>query len=139
MFSAIDIAKYILTYANQHHYAITNLRLQKLLYLVYKEYLQQYNQQLFQDKIYAWEFGPSVKTVYKEFEHGSIFIQNTFNNLQNFDNELIQLMNNIMEKYSEYPIDRLIYLLTSSKTAWAKVYNPSKEIEITSDLIKKEL
>ena len=137
MYYAIDIAKYIFTYADSKDYSITNLRLQKLLYFVYKEYLKQTGQYLFKDIFYAWEFGPVIHTVYKEFENTAVFIQKQYK-YPKFEDSLIELINGVVEKYSQYPIDQLIYLSTLSKSAWEKAFN-SKSKEINPELIKKEL
>lgn len=47
---------------------ITNLKLQKLLYYAQGVYLALYNERLFSDNIMAWEHGPVVVDVYKEYK-----------------------------------------------------------------------
>jgi uncharacterized phage-associated protein len=50
---------------------ISNLKLQKLLYYAQGFNLAVNKKPLFADKIYAWEHGPVVQTVYHQFkEHG---------------------------------------------------------------------
>lgn len=69
----IDIAKYILSVQR-----CTHLELEKLVYLCYAEYLCATKKRLFKDKIYAFKYGPVIKSVYesykgmKEIEDGEI-------------------------------------------------------------------
>lgn len=59
----IDIAKYILSKIQ-----CTQLKLQKLVYLCFADYLCDTGKQLFTDKIYAFKYGPVVDTVYKKYK-----------------------------------------------------------------------
>ena len=59
----IDIAKYILS-----QITCTQLKLQKLVYLCYADYLCDKGKELFVDKIYAFKYGPVVDTVYKHYK-----------------------------------------------------------------------
>lgn len=61
--TGLDVAKYILSQT-----ACTHLKLQKLTYLCYADYLYYKNKKLFKDKIYAYKYGPVVNSVYKEFK-----------------------------------------------------------------------
>lgn len=59
----IDVAKYILSKIE-----CTQLKLQKLVYLCFADYLCDTGKQLFTDKIYAFKYGPVVETVYKKYK-----------------------------------------------------------------------
>ncbi len=59
---AIDVAYYILTRLKCSH-----IRLQKLLYFCYADYLCNTGKKLFEDKIYAYKYGPIVKSVHDDF------------------------------------------------------------------------
>lgn len=59
----IDIAKYILSKTK-----CTQLKLQKLVYLCFADYLCDTGKQLFTDSIYAFKYGPVVDTVYKRYK-----------------------------------------------------------------------
>ena len=59
----IDVAKYILSKIK-----CTQLKLQKLVYLCFADYLCDTGKQLFTDKIYAFKYGPVVDTVYKRYK-----------------------------------------------------------------------
>lgn len=59
----LDVAKYILS-----KIACTQLKLQKLVYLCFADYLCDTGKALFTDKIYAFKYGPVVDTVYKRYK-----------------------------------------------------------------------
>lgn len=59
----IDVAKYILS-----KITCTQLKLQKLVYLCFADYLCSTGKKLFTDKIYAFKYGPVVDTVYKKYK-----------------------------------------------------------------------
>mgnify|MGYP003299097472 FL=1 len=59
----IDVAKYILSKIK-----CTQLKLQKLVYLCFADYLCDTGKELFTDKIYAFKYGPVVDTVYKRYK-----------------------------------------------------------------------
>lgn len=60
---SLDVAEYILT-----QYRCSHLRLEKLTYFCYADYLCEYKDKLFNDKIYAFKFGPVIKNVYNKFK-----------------------------------------------------------------------
>lgn len=66
---AIDIANYIIEYSNYKNYTISNLKLQKLLYLAEVEFLKQNKNSchLFRENIEEWGFGPVVGCVYENY------------------------------------------------------------------------
>ncbi|EMH2710057.1 DUF4065 domain-containing protein [Clostridioides difficile] len=70
-YDAIDIANYILWYCeNKLKNPSTNLRLQKLLYLIQERYLYLYKDSIFSDKFEwfeAWDYGPTMPEVWFTF------------------------------------------------------------------------
>ena len=68
--NGIDIAKYILTKVPCSH-----LKLQKLVYMCYADYLCEYHEKLFEDMIYAYRLGPVIMSVYEKYKKsGSGFL-----------------------------------------------------------------
>lgn len=58
-----DIARYILT-----RIPCTHLKLEKLVYLCYADYVCKYNRSLFSDRIYAYKLGPVITSVYDKYK-----------------------------------------------------------------------
>lgn len=64
--SALDIAKLLLSIQ-----PMSNLKLQKMIYLVYADYLKSTKKKLFKDKIVAFQYGPVVESIYQHYKiHG---------------------------------------------------------------------
>jgi len=68
-YQTFAVANYILDKLRRHGINdITNVKLQKVLYLAYGLYLCLTNEELFQSPIYAWKLGPVVPDIYSEFK-----------------------------------------------------------------------
>lgn len=61
--NGLDIAKYILATR-----VCTHLELEKLVYMCYADYLCSTHKRLFEDKIYAFRYGPVIKSVYEQYK-----------------------------------------------------------------------
>ncbi|MEG1009995.1 MAG: DUF4065 domain-containing protein [Clostridia bacterium] len=62
-FLGIDVAKYILSKVK-----CTHLKLEKLVYLCYADYLCNTQEKLFEDNIYAFRYGPVIDSVYERYK-----------------------------------------------------------------------
>jgi len=47
---------------------ITPMKLQKLLYLLYRQFYKSENRALFSERFEAWQYGPVLGSVYREFQ-----------------------------------------------------------------------
>lgn len=62
--TAYDVSKFLLSLTPTSH-----LKLQKLLYYAYSEYLLKTGKRLFQEPIVAFKYGPVVEDVFHKFRH----------------------------------------------------------------------
>ena len=67
MRSALEIANWLIVNRGPHQ--ITNLKMQKLLYVVFGFHAASYDEELFYDPIEAWKYGPVVQSVYYQLNH----------------------------------------------------------------------
>ena len=65
-YSAINLAKYVVSKCAKDNHPISNLQLQKILYYIQKDFLNR-NTIAFSDAIEAWPFGPVVPNVYYHY------------------------------------------------------------------------
>ena len=64
-----EIAKKIIAKTDiEHGDTISNLKLQKMLYYMQGFHLAFFDTPLFDDEIYAWQYGPVVPSVYNEYK-----------------------------------------------------------------------
>ena len=66
MYSVLDVARYVIARSNRAG-AISNLKLQKVLYFIQAEFLVVQNMPCFAEQIEAWDFGPVVPVVYYRY------------------------------------------------------------------------
>lgn len=66
-YPAKEVAKYIIRTINQNGGCISNLKLQKMLYFVQAQFLVFRGDCCFSDPITAWDCGPVVVPVYREY------------------------------------------------------------------------
>lgn len=97
-YSAIDIAKYVISYCHKNNRPISNLKLQKILYYAWIDYYKQTQSELYLDDICAWQLGPVVTSVYYDFcTYAGMPIPNNYDiTLNKLDESII---NPILDKY----------------------------------------
>ena len=66
-YNVLGVSRYIINYCNENYYLISNLKLQKILYFVQAFFLEAKNEECFREEIEAWDFGPVVPEVYREY------------------------------------------------------------------------
>lgn len=127
----LDVARYILTKK-----PCTHLKLEKLVYLCYADYLCETKEKLFDDKIFAFKYGPVVDSVYNAFKkHG-------YDDLKSEDNSILydesqknmafrsriycakdgilklDSIDKTIDKYGNMSADELVKLTHSSSSPW---------------------
>ena len=137
MYKALSIAKYIVKRCNDTKRAISNLKLQKLLYFVQAEFLVSKKKPCFKEHIEAWNFGPVVPDVYYEYKgYGSANIpymrKERFDEIAEADKKLI---NEVVDECAVYSASALVDI-THHQSPWKNVYSPYSNNVITKKSIK---
>lgn len=68
MVTALNVGNSILVRAFTENIDITPMKLQKLIYFVYRDYLQQTGIPLFEERFETWKYGPVIPSVYNMFK-----------------------------------------------------------------------
>lgn len=68
MFSVQALCNSILKRSFEEKIDVTPMKLQKLLYFIYRDYLKEEKTPLFSESFLAWEYGPVLRSVYDEFK-----------------------------------------------------------------------
>lgn len=139
-----DVAKYILSLVD-----CTHLKLEKLVYLCYAEYLVNTGKQLFQDKIFAFQYGPVVETVYHRYKsQGKEKLEENIKTdhidemparsrvlFAKEGTEKLKYIDKIIQKYGNLPASELVNLTHQEKTPWKMSYKEEKFTEINDNCI----
>ncbi len=137
MYSALDIARYIIWRENSEERPVSNLRLQKLLYFVYVCFLCTFQRRCFAEPIEAWTFGPVVPIVYGEYK---IFGSSAISSPQNFSDSFLTVqhrenINHMLDSCAALSTGDLVER-THSQTPWIAAYNNPFNHRITDEAIR---
>ncbi|MCI5949581.1 MAG: DUF4065 domain-containing protein [Parolsenella sp.] len=132
---AIDVANYLVERWGRV-YPATIHKLNRLVYLVQAEAIATTGEPLFEDRIEAWQCGPVVHAVIHAFgEQGDAMIAAPTEHVE-VKSDAVRLIDSVAEKYGPLPAFDLVSFVRRPGGAWARVYAPGREAEITSDAIK---
>lgn len=135
MYSAMDVAKYVIDYSNKSNYAISNLKLQKILYFIQANFLVNLDKACFYEDIEAWNFGPVVPSVYYKYKvFGSSNISSNESTNEKFllnDRKLIEIM---IDECSKYSASQLVDI-THNQRPWKNAYRRGANNIITNESI----
>lgn len=124
VYSATEIAKYVVNKCTNDKHPISNLQLQKILYYIQKEYLQS-GDIAFGEHIEAWQCGPVIPIAYYEFAgSGGMPIIAKYDMILNFDDKK-RIDKIIEEKRLLGPLD-LVSDCHRDGGAWASVYKEGR-------------
>ena len=134
-FYAVEVAEYIIGYANQKNYSISNLKLQKILYFTQAQFLVALGYPCFIDVIEAWDFGPVVRSVYNQYKrYGSANIYSGDMSLETemkeIEKDSIQL---IIDKCVNFSANQLVEI-THNQDPWKNAYK--KNVYISNNAIR---
>ena len=132
---AIDVANYLVERWGRR-YPATIHRLNRLVYLAQAEAIAKTGEPLFEDCIEAWQRGPVVPAVIHAFgEWGDAAITEPIEHVE-VKPDAARLIDSVAKKYGPLSAFDLVSFVRRPGGAWARVYAPGREAEITSDAIK---
>jgi uncharacterized phage-associated protein len=117
--SAQNVARWILLFSEEHGDALTNLRLQKLLYYAQAWHLALHNKPLFSEEVEAWIYGPVVPIVYRKYKRYRNMPITCDEELPALPNRAVSFLREILEVfggYSSYQLERM----THNEKPWKK-------------------
>lgn len=127
MISPTYVANNFLRKGYHENIEITPLKLQKLVYFLYREYLKRTNELLFSERFETWKWGPVVPSIYTEFSsYGSNPIKTYARDSQNncyFVKEngvFSECLEETWETYKYFTGERLSNITHKENTAWSK-------------------
>lgn len=142
--SAVTVAEYILSKIK-----CTHLKLQKLVYLCYADYISETGKELFDDKIYAFSYGPVVRSVYNKYkrykyEKINISISSTMQlpirsritfTVNGF--EKVFSIDKTLKKYGGLSANDLVTITHEHNSPWDIVHDGTMYKEIPKEVIKE--
>lgn len=141
-YSADFVAEYVIKYCNEINTSISNLKLQKLLYLIQHKLLNESESYILEDFI-ALPYGPVIKNIYDKysaFGAMSIYIYTIMEKKYDISDSDINLIERVLEKYSRYDAWDLVNLSHKKDNSWYKIKNEVGMGElIPKNMIKEDI
>lgn len=134
------VANFILDHADRLGLRVTNLSLQKLVYFCHVWSLIELGRPLVGQKFEAWEYGPVLQYLYREFKvFGSAPIEARARGLNvktgtsdvvvhDFNELTASLLRRVVEFYGRLGAGMLVELTHAPGGPWAKVWSQRKSI-----------
>lgn len=129
MLSPQIIANTVLKLSFSQKIPVTPMKLQKIMYFIYKDYLKATSKKLFSDSFECWQFGPVLSSIYYEFKSFggnpiTKFARDSLGNVSVVDidnaSNIAQSIKRIWDKYKSYSGSELSRLTHSDGSAWNK-------------------
>ena len=140
-YKAIDVANYVIGYANKLNNSVTNQKLEKILYFIQGYGYSKLDKQLIDADFEAWTYGPVIRDIYIEFSrYGSLLITDFYkSNYENiyFDEEDKLFLNEIIEELNKFSTNKLTFASMSKNSPWVMAYEKDKTNIIDKASIEK--
>lgn len=129
MITALDVANTFLDQAKKENIDISPMKLQKLIYILYKTYLKKSGKKLFLDRFEVWKYGPVISDVYqvfKKYRANKItdfykLADGSYNTVMMNNNSIFdKTFNDVWDKYCRIDGIYLSQLTHQKNTAWSK-------------------
>ena len=147
MVTALDVSNSILKRGFDEDIQLTPMKLQKMLYLVYKSYLKETGNVLFEERFGVWKYGPVVCDIYnifKRYKSNGIldYGADSCGAVSIVDESVSHVFKNVLdevwEKYKKYDGTFLSKLTHKKDTAWYKAAKRKDEFLSDYDIKKEE-
>jgi uncharacterized phage-associated protein len=121
-------------------WTLTNLQLQKILYLAQMLHLGKHGSRLINGEFEAWAYGPVLPVLYSQAKiYGGGPIREVFGGGVVFDPERGKMLDDAYDQLGKLSAGRLVSLTHWKDGAWAKYYQPDvRGIKIPDEAIINE-
>lgn len=134
------VANAFITLARQERTRLTNMQLQKLVYIAHGYSLAVLDEPLFRDKVFAWPYGPVVPALYDELkEYGAGEVKKPlFTETPPIQKESPgwKVIRGVWNSYGKFSGPELSAMTHKPNTPWDETRNKGALAEIPEDLIK---
>lgn len=144
---AIDIAKFFLSYMS-----ISQLKLQKLVYLAYATHLTRTSKKMFEEEIVAYRYGPVIEEVYDKYkmygreeinDNADVFTLEDIKfpqslariSLSKDGEEIIESLMLTMDMYGDKTASQLVTITHAENGPWDNVYQEYQNNILSDELI----
>lgn len=149
MVTALNVGNNILVRAFDENIDITPMKLQKMIYFVYRDYLRIAKKALFNERFETWKYGPVVRSVYDQYKkYGANAIKDyayapegKYYYTVNEESSPIfkKVIDSVWGKYKNYDGTYLSAMTHKVGTAWRKAYEAKKPYLSDDDILEEAM
>lgn len=148
MVSVTALSNTILSKAFSESTPVSPMKLQKLLYFIYRDYLQTYKVPLFSENFLAWRYGPVLRSAYDEFKSFGAkpitrFAKDANNNVFIIDEDssvkLAKVINDVWNHYKHHDGISLSRLTHQNGTAWDNAVKTERPCLSDEDIMNEQI
>lgn len=140
-YDARIVANEFLRIARNNGRTLTNMQVQKLVYIAHGYALAIYGPALVNQIVEAWRYGPVIPTLYTALrEYGAGVVTGPVATLSrdSISDAHRSLLSTVHSAYGRFSGPQLSTMTHKAGTPWAEVYRPNvNNIEIPNDLIRR--
>lgn len=128
--SAAEVANTFLELARREGITLTNMQLQKLVYIAFGFYAAIEHKPLFTDEIQAWSYGPVIPNLYHELKrYGPGQVSEFLDHAGVLKEDTIErkIVEQVWSSYHSYTALELSNLTHKANTPWSRVWNEKKK------------
>ena len=144
MITPVIVANNFIMRALNEGIPLSPMKLQKLIYFLYRDYLQETGEKLFYEPFEAWQYGPVVASVYDEFKGFGArtitrFARDSLGDVYTAteDGEFGKCLERVWEEYKNFSGWNLSLLTHQADTAWRKAIETNSR-NLTDEDIRNE-
>jgi len=141
LYKANEVAKYLIYLSSKNvigdhneREGITNLKLQKILYLAQAYFLSKFDKPLFDDQIEAWTYGPVIPTIYHLYKLCGNTPIIDIEDKSKISQEDKIILDKVWDSFGGYSSRKLVDI-THSHAPWKEAYATQTKI-ISNSAIK---
>lgn len=118
---------------------VSNLRLQKLLYIAHMVYLGRYRKPLIEEGFEAWMYGPVVPQLYHKMKvYGASPVSDRFYAAEKLPAEIVDVLNDVCGAFQSKSDAALVAATHADNGAWAHYYSGERSVPIPNEDILNE-
>ncbi len=120
-YDSILVAQYLLSLAREKGLNLNVTKVQKMLYIVFGYFLSQFDKKIIEESPRAWPFGPVFPRAQNKVDYTNILPINSpeFSEIKK-DIELTKVLNEVLDKYSQYTASQLTEWSHQKGSPWSK-------------------
>lgn len=138
--SSHAVANEFIRIAQEQERWLTNMQLQKLVFIANGYHLAIYDEPLYYHNSHAWQYGPVIPKLYKSLQkYGASFVQDYLeaNDSVPEDSREARVIKAVFDNYGHYTGGQLSVLTHQQNTPWSEAWGKQQFSIINPEVIKK--